>query len=108
MTKRNTPEFRANRLTVLQHEPICHWCHKAPSVEADHLIETDRGGTDDLDNLVGSCKKCNATRGNNYLNAKRTHQQRSRAEHLGLDKKQNKPQDFLKKQKTLPDRKSVV
>lgn len=86
MTKRNTPEFMRNRLIVLEHEPICHWCRKAKSTEADHLIETDRGGTDDLDNLVGSCKPCNATRGNRYLNNKRAQQQHSRAEHLGLQK----------------------
>ena len=53
MTKRNTPEFMRNRRIVLEHEPICHWCHKAPSTEADHLIEVDRGGTDDIENLCG-------------------------------------------------------
>ena len=101
MTKRNSPEFMRNRRIVLENEPICHWCHKAPSTEADHLIEVDRGGTDELENLCGSCKKCNATRGNQYLNAKRTRQQHARAEHLGLEKKpqtnQNheKPQTFF-------------
>jgi 5-methylcytosine-specific restriction endonuclease McrA len=78
MTKRNTPEFTRNRRIVLENEPICHWCRKAPSTEADHLIESDRGGSDDLDNLVGSCKKCNATRGNSYLNNKRAAQQHAR------------------------------
>ena len=81
-----------NRLIVLEHEPVCHWCHKAKSTEADHLIETDRGGTDDLDNLVGSCKPCNAARGNRYLNNKRAQQQHSRAEHLGLQKNAEKTQ----------------
>ena len=85
MTKRNSPEFMRNRAIILEHEPTCHWCHKAPATEADHLIEVDRGGTDDLDNLVGSCKKCNATRGNRYLNQKRNAQQHARAEHLRLD-----------------------
>jgi hypothetical protein len=85
MTKRNTPEFMRNRRIALENEPICHWCHKAPSTEADHLIEVDRGGTDDIENLCGSCKKCNATRGNSYLNAKRSAQQHARAEILGLD-----------------------
>ena len=101
MTKRNTPEFTRNRLIALENEPICHWCTKAPSTEADHLIEVDRGGTDDIENLCGSCKSCNATRGNRYLTAKRTHQQHARAELLGLDqkaKKTEKPQTFLKNQ----------
>jgi 5-methylcytosine-specific restriction endonuclease McrA len=115
MTKRNSPEFTRNRLIVLQHEPICHWCRKAPSTEADHLIESDRGGSDDLDNLVGSCKKCNATRGNNYLNNKRAAQQHARSEHLRLDpqtKKKAETQkndtDFLRKLNGTTDRKSVV
>jgi len=104
MTKRNSPEFMRNRRIVLENEPICHWCHKAPSTEADHLIEVDRGGTDDLENLCGSCKKCNATRGNRYLNQKRTAQQHARSEHLRLDPKTTKrpnqqktEQDFFTK-----------
>jgi hypothetical protein len=99
MTKRNTPEFMRNRRIALENEPICHWCRKAPSTEADHLIEVDRGGTDDIENLCGSCKKCNATRGNSYLNAKRSAQQHARAELLGLDQNQKKPQTFLKNTK---------
>ncbi len=90
MTKRNSPEFNRNRAIILEHEPICHWCRRAPSTEADHLIESDRGGTDDLDNLVGSCKKCNATRGNRYLNQKRSAQQHARSEHLRLDQQTTK------------------
>ena len=107
MTKRNTPEFTRNRLIALENEPICHWCHKAKSTEADHLIETDRGGSDDVSNLVGSCKPCNASRGNRYLNAKRTAQQHSRAEHLGLQQnaqKTKKPKNndnFLKNEKKM-------
>ena len=104
MTKRNTPEFTRNRLIALENEPICHWCHKAKSTEADHLIESDRGGTDELSNLVGSCKPCNATRGNRYLNAKRTAQQHSRAEHLGLQKtpeKQKNNQNFFNNEKKM-------
>jgi 5-methylcytosine-specific restriction endonuclease McrA len=114
MTKRNSPEFMHNRRIVLENEPICHWCHKAPSTEADHLIEVDRGGTDDLENLCGSCKKCNSIRGNRYLNAKRTAQQQSRAEHLQTQKnpkKTEKPKNtetFLKNEKKMTDRKSVV
>ena len=101
MTKRNSPEFMRNRRIVLEHEPICHWCKRAPSTEADHLIEVDRGGTDDIENLCGSCKKCNATRGNSYLNAKRSAQQHSRAELLGLDQKPKNTQNFLKNQKIM-------
>ena len=33
---------------------------------ADHLIEFDRGGSDDLDNLVPACRNCNSKRGAIY------------------------------------------
>jgi 5-methylcytosine-specific restriction endonuclease McrA len=79
MPKRTaTSQWRKNRLIVLEGEQLCHWCRRAPATEADHLIEHDAGGTDDLDNLVPACKPCNGRRGAQYLNAKREHQQRQR------------------------------
>jgi 5-methylcytosine-specific restriction endonuclease McrA len=41
-----------------------------PASEADHLIEVDRGGDNSLDNMVSACRKCNATRGNQYRAAR--------------------------------------
>jgi hypothetical protein len=35
-------------------------------MQADHLIEYDRGGSDDLSNLVPACRKCNGKRGAIY------------------------------------------
>ena len=78
MTRRATPEFLRARQQLLQEQPLCHWCRKAPATEADHLIEHDAGGTDELDNLVPSCKPCNSRRGANYVNTKRTIQEQRR------------------------------
>ena len=75
---KTTPEFRTNRLQVLQDEPNCYWCKRNKATEADHLIEVDAGGTDSLDNLVPSCKQCNARRGAQYLANKRTMQMHRR------------------------------
>ena len=70
MPKRTSdPTYLANRRRLLADNPTCHWCGQ-PATEADHLIEHDRGGTDDLDNLVPACKTCNARRGNRYKQAK--------------------------------------
>ena len=72
---RSTNEYRKNRAKVLapdNGEPVlCHWCQRAPAVEADHLIEIDRGGSNDVSNLVGSCAKCNNVRGHKYQAAKK-------------------------------------
>ena len=59
-----TAKWKAIRKTVLAEEPTCHWCKRAPSTQADHLVEIARGGDPyERSNLVGSCAKCNAKRG---------------------------------------------
>ena len=70
MTKKQSPEFQHNRKIILDGEPLCHWCRRNPATEADHLIESDRGGDDTLENLVASCKSCNGKRGAFYVNRK--------------------------------------
>jgi hypothetical protein len=62
--------YRRNRQTLLANNPPCHWCGKYGTktnpMTADHLIEFDRGGSDDLDNLVPACRNCNSKRGAIY------------------------------------------
>lgn len=49
----------------------CHWCGRAATT-ADHWpVGRDEGGTDTLDNLVPSCRSCNAARGARYVQEKR-------------------------------------
>jgi 5-methylcytosine-specific restriction endonuclease McrA len=72
MSKRTANStWRANRLIVLEGNPLCHWCRRTPATCADHLVEYDAGGSDDLDNLVPACKSCNSRRGAEYVNRKR-------------------------------------
>jgi 5-methylcytosine-specific restriction endonuclease McrA len=59
-------EYRRNRELALTREPICHW--RLPgctgrSTTADHVIPLARGGTNELVNLVGACRRCNEQRG---------------------------------------------
>ena len=68
--QRNQAEFKRNRARLLADEPPCHWCGQAVATEADHLQPTDAGGSNALDNLVPSCKPCNARRGQRYAQAK--------------------------------------
>ena len=62
--------YRRNRQALLANNPPCHWCGKYATkdnpMQADHLIEYDRGGSDDLSNLVPACRKCNGKRGAIY------------------------------------------
>jgi 5-methylcytosine-specific restriction enzyme A len=58
--------YRRNRAIVIQREPTCHW--RLPgctgrSTQADHLRPVSQGGSNNLDNLVGSCRSCNEARG---------------------------------------------
>jgi len=69
-TEHASATYQRNRKLILSDNPPCHWCGINAASEADHLIETDRGGTSELSNLVPSCRKCNATRGNKYRAAR--------------------------------------
>lgn len=43
---------------------ICHYCGKSEDkMEVDHLIPVSKGGTDELNNLVAACQKCNRAKG---------------------------------------------
>ena len=61
------PAYRAARAQLLAGNPACHWCG-GTATEADHLIEHDRNpdGNADINNMVPSCKPCNARRGQAY------------------------------------------
>jgi hypothetical protein len=107
----NTAYLKARR-ELLADKPRCHWCKKRQATEADHLIEHDRGGTDTPDNLVPSCKPCNARRGANYKAAKGRARQAARPGHQptkpSAKRKPNKTRkDFLDQHQSLPPRPSL-
>ena len=52
---------------------VCHWCSRRLNMKGseqtnvdyctvDHLIEKALGGSDEWENLVPACKKCNSSR----------------------------------------------
>ena len=41
----------------------CVFCGSKIDLQMDHLIPRNRGGSDSADNMVWSCQKCNASRG---------------------------------------------
>ena len=60
------PQYLANRKAAIEREPACHWRFPGctlGSTTADHLVSLAGGGTNDLDNLVGACSRCNESRG---------------------------------------------
>lgn len=63
----STKKWRELRAQVLREEPVCHWCGRRPSTQADHVVELARGGAPyDRSNLVGACRQCNSRRGSMY------------------------------------------
>lgn len=70
---RNTTKRDRHRRRVAQGHPPCHLCgepidyeahHLEPlSFQIDHIIPLNKGGTDDLDNLAASHRKCNRDKG---------------------------------------------
>ena len=77
----NDPTYKRNRAILLADNPPCAWCGK-PADTADHIVEVDRGGTHDLDNLVPACGKCNSKRGSLYQSKKNQLRQHTRREAL--------------------------
>lgn len=65
----STRAWRRVRAGVLAREPVCHWCRTLPSVHVDHVVPRAHGGDDRPDNLVGSCRDCNLSRGSRIRNA---------------------------------------
>jgi phage terminase large subunit-like protein len=107
----NAAYLKARR-ELLADKPRCHWCKKRQATEADHLIEHDRGGADTSDNLVPSCKPCNARRGANYKAAKGRARQAARPgaktqAHTQKRKPRKTAQNFLDDTKQLPPRPSL-
>ena len=64
----NTKRWRELRKQVIAEEPLCHWCKRRPSTQADHVVELHRNPdlAFERGNLVGSCASCNAKRGSTY------------------------------------------
>ena len=60
--KSNSTQWKKLRLRILQRDGYeCHWCG-AEATTCDHVIPVTRGGSDDPDNLVAACKRCNFSR----------------------------------------------
>ena len=81
MSAYSDPEYQRNRKRLLADQPPCAWCGKQATT-ADHLVEVDRGGSNQADNLVPACSACNSKRGSIYQARKVAQRQHIRREAL--------------------------
>jgi 5-methylcytosine-specific restriction endonuclease McrA len=59
----SSSSWKKQRLIVLRRDSyICAYCGE-PANEVDHIQPRVIGGTDDLDNLVAACRRCNSSKG---------------------------------------------
>jgi hypothetical protein len=67
MTERhyNSKQYKTNRAQILADNPQCYICGRHAQT-VDHLLEVDRGGTHDIENLAPCCTSCNSRRGQRY------------------------------------------
>ena len=60
-------DWRRISAEVIAHAVACHWCGgqftKDNPATCDHIIPKARGGTNDRQNLVPACRRCNSRRG---------------------------------------------
>lgn len=78
----------------------CFYCGKKPSdegvvLEVDHVLPVYEGGTNDIENLVTSCKDCNRGKGKTKLNDK-NYSSLKKAEHDSVDDKIDLMKEFVK------------
>ncbi len=62
-------EWQALRSRVFERDGyLCAYCGKpTTNPHCDHVIPVSRGGTNDADNLVTACARCNLSKGNKRL-----------------------------------------
>lgn len=64
LRQRKRPNTKVNRWDILSRDGfVCHYCGMAaPEVklEVDHIIPVNKGGTDEPNNLIVACQKCNS------------------------------------------------
>lgn len=65
--------WTADKLYIVQ-GGLCAYCLKRvvrANFNVDHVIAISAGGSNKRNNLVGSCKKCNAKKGSTYWKPKK-------------------------------------
>ena len=72
MNNKRKPLSKKIRFEVFKRDSFkCQYCGRmAPDVvlQVDHIVPVSKGGTNDMLNLVTSCKECNLGKGNRELN----------------------------------------
>ena len=65
-----TADWKKRRLLVLQRDGYtCYYCNQEAN-SVDHVIPRAVGGTDDFDNLVACCSKCNSSKGDRFFSSR--------------------------------------
>lgn len=88
----NDKAYANARRRLLADNPQCHWCGNT-ATEADHLVPVLNGGDNSPENLVSSCKPCNAKRGAILKN--KTTAERKQKRNQTLNQKNNSETVFL-------------
>ena len=57
---------------ILNRDPICMVCQKAPSTAVDHITPKARGGDDADSNLQGICEACHTAKTNREKNLQKS------------------------------------
>jgi len=52
--------WRKLRSFILDRDPLCVLCRRAPANEVDHIVPRADGGDDAPENLQGLCKSCHS------------------------------------------------
>lgn len=66
MRKKNAPGYHSWKEwedLVEQYEGLCAYCKEAPAESRDHVVPIAAGGTNDIENILPACLRCNKSKG---------------------------------------------
>jgi len=59
--------LKENKYQLKENQGICTYCNREAETTFDHIIPSDSGGTDGIDNLVPACQSCNSSKSNQNI-----------------------------------------
>ena len=71
--KGSSKGWRRLRQQVIQRDGgVCQYCGSDENLHIDHIIPKRLNGSDDMDNLITACRRCNLAKGGSFFGTSHT------------------------------------
>jgi hypothetical protein len=59
--------LKENQYQLKENRGVCTYCNRESDTTFDHIIPRDKGGPDEISNMVPACQSCNSSKSNSDL-----------------------------------------